>query len=50
VAVGEEVVLAAAYDNTPAARGALVTALRRSKRPVRAVLEAAGISFLDLAC
>jgi transposase len=50
VAVGEAVALAAAYDNTPAGRGALVTALRRSKRPVRAVLEATGIYFLDLAC
>jgi transposase len=49
-AVGEEVALAAAYDNTPTGRGALVTALRRSKRPVRVVLEATGIYFLDLAC
>jgi transposase len=49
VAVGEEVALAAAYDNTPAGRGALVAVLR-SQRPVRVVLEATGIYFLDLAC
>jgi hypothetical protein len=36
VAVGEAVALAAAYDNTPAGPGALVAALRPSKRPVLA--------------
>lgn len=50
VASGERVVLAAVYDNTPAGRSHLVKALRRSQRPVRAVLEATGIYFLDLAC
>jgi transposase len=50
VAVGEAVCLAAAYDNTAAGRGALVAALRHSQRPVRVVMEATGIYFLDLAC
>jgi len=50
VAVGETVALAAAYENTPAGRRALVAALRHSPRPVRVVLEATGIYFLDLAC
>ncbi len=50
VAIGERVALAAAYDNTPAGRSRLVNALRRSQRPVRVVLEATGIYFLDLAC
>ena len=50
VAVGEAVALAAAYDNTAAGRSELVVALRRSQRPARAVLEATGIYFLDLAC
>jgi transposase len=49
VAVGKTVALAAAYENTPAGRSALAAALRRSKRPVRVVLEATGIYFLDLA-
>ena len=43
VASGERVVLAAAYDNTPAGRGSLIKALRRSRRPVRLVVEATGI-------
>jgi transposase len=50
VAIGDEVVLQPAYANTPDGRRALVTALGRSKRPVRVVLEATGIYFLDLAC
>ena len=50
VAVGETVALAAAYENTPTGRRALVAALRHSARPVRVVLEATGIYFLDLAC
>jgi transposase len=50
VAVGEAACLAAAYDNTAAGRGALVAALRLSQRPVRVVMEATGIYFLDLAC
>jgi transposase len=50
VAVGEAVCLAAAYENTAAGRGALIAALRHSQRPVRVVMEATGIYFLDLAC
>lgn len=50
VAIGERVALAAVYDNTPAGRSRLVNALRRCQRPVRVVLEATGIYFLDLAC
>lgn len=50
VALGERVALAAAYENTPAGRSRLVNALHRSQRPVRVVLEATGIYFLDLAC
>ncbi len=50
VAVGERVGLLARYENTADGRGALIKALRRSKRPVRVVLEATGIYFLDLAC
>lgn len=42
--------LAAEYANTPAGRRVLVRALKRGKRPVRVVLEATGIYFLDLAC
>lgn len=38
------------YANTPAGHRALIAALRRSPRPVRVVLEATGIYFLDLAC
>jgi transposase len=49
-ASGEEVVLASEYENTASGRKALVAALARSKRPVRAVLEATGIYFLDVAC
>jgi len=48
--IGEEVALLAEYENTAAGRGALLKALGRSKRPVRVVLEATGIYFLDLAC
>jgi transposase len=50
VAIGERVVLAAAYENTPAGRGRLIKALCQSPLPVRVVLEATGIYFLDLAC
>lgn len=50
VAAGDKVTLAAAYANTPAGRSGLVAALRHSRRPVRAVMEATGIYFLDLAC
>ena len=50
VASGDRVALAAAYDNTPAGRSSLIKALRRSRRPVRVVVEATGIYFLDLAC
>jgi transposase len=50
VAIGERAVLPAAYENTADGHGALVKALRRSGRPVRVVLEATGIYFLDLAC
>src|SRR5215472_9817549 len=50
VASGERVVLAAAYENTPAGRGRLIKALCRSPLPVRVVLEATGNYFLDLAC
>jgi transposase len=49
-AIGEEVVLEATYENRPAGWRALLAALRRSRRPVRVVLEATGIYFLDLAC
>jgi len=38
------------YGNDAAGRRDLVKALRRSRRPVRAVVEATGIYFLDLAC
>jgi transposase len=50
VAVGERVALAAAYDNTPTGRRRLIDALGGSPLPVRVVLEATGIYFLDLAC
>jgi len=46
----ETLTLAAAWPNKPEGRGALLAALRRSRRPVRAVMEATGIYFLDLAC
>jgi transposase len=49
-ASGEQVALRPEYENTAAGRGALIKALSRSKRPVRVVLEATGIYFLDLAC
>src|SRR5580658_8094710 len=50
VAVGEEVALLAEYENSADGRRSLIKALRRSKRPIRIVLEATGIYFLDLAC
>ena len=50
VAVGEELSLAAGYANTPVGRRGLVAALRCSRRPVRVVMEATGVYFLDLAC
>jgi transposase len=42
--------LAPSYDNTPSGRAQLIARLRTSPRPVRVVLEATGIYFLDLAC
>src|SRR5215813_13582133 len=50
VVIGERLALAAEYENTAAVRSRLVTALRRSQRPVRVGMEATGIYFLDLAC
>jgi len=49
VAIGEPAVLAGGYENTPAGRSRLIKALCRSPLPVRVVLEATGIYFLDLA-
>jgi transposase len=49
-AIGEQVRLSSEYKNSVAGRKALVAALARSKRPVRVVLEATGIYFLDVAC
>jgi transposase len=50
VVIGERLALAAEYENTVAGRSQLVKALCRSPRPVRVVLEATGMYFLDLAC
>jgi transposase len=55
VAIGDQAVLPANYENTLAGRGRLIASLGRSKgggsrRPVRLVLEASGLYFLDLAC
>ena len=47
---GEEIGLQAVYENTATGRNALIKALRRGRPRVRAVLEATGIYFLDLAC
>jgi transposase len=49
VVIGERLALAE-YDNTAAGRSKLVNALSRSPQPVRVVLEATGMYFLDLAC
>jgi len=49
VVIGERLTLAE-YENTAAGRSKLVNALSRSPQPVRVVLEATGIYFLDLAC
>ena len=49
VVIGERLTLAE-YENTAAGRSKLVNALCRNQRPVRVVLEATGIYFLDLAC
>lgn len=38
------------YENNVEGRSALAAALRRGERPVRVVMEATGIYFLDLAC
>jgi transposase len=46
----ETVKLAASFENTPAGRRALIAPLRALGRPVRVVMEATGIYFLDLAC
>ena len=50
VAIGALAVLAGGYENTPAGRSRLIRALCRSPLPVRVVVEATGIYFLDLAC
>jgi transposase len=50
VVSAERLRLAPDYANTPADRRVLARALQRSQRPVRVVLEATGIYFLDLAC
>jgi transposase len=42
--------LSGEYANTPAGRRPLIARLRAAARPVRVVLEATGIYFLDLAC
>src|SRR6202047_1366939 len=47
VVIGERL---AEYENTAAGRSKLVNALSRSPQPVRVVLEATGMYFLDLAC
>lgn len=47
--IGERLALAE-YENTAAGRNKLVNALSRSPQPVRVVLEATGMYFLDLAC
>ena len=47
---GEEIGLRPAYENTAMGRNALIKALRPGRQRVRAVLEATGIYFLDLAC
>jgi transposase len=49
-AIGEDVVLEPRYENRAVGWCALLAALGRSRRPVRVVLEATGIYFLDLAC
>jgi transposase len=49
VVIGERLALAE-YENTAAGRNKLVNALSRSPQPVRVVLEATGMYFLDLAC
>lgn len=49
VVCAETVKLAARFDNTPAGRSALIAPLRAIGRPVRVVMEATGIYFLDLA-
>ena len=49
VMIGERLALAE-YENTAAGRSKLAKALSRTPRPVRVVLEATGIYFLDLAC
>jgi len=49
VVIGERLALAE-YENTAAGRSKLAKALSQSPRPVRVVLEATGIYFLDLAC
>jgi len=47
---GEASALRPAYDNDAQGHDALVKALRGCQRPVRVVMEATGIYFLDLAC
>ena len=49
VVIGERLALTE-YENTAAGRSKLAKALSQSPRPVRVVLEATGIYFLDLAC
>ena len=48
--IGERLALAAECENTAAGRSRLIKALCQSPLPVRVVLEATGIYFLDLAC
>jgi transposase len=50
VVVSDSLPSPARYENTAAGHHDLIDALRRSPRPVRVVLEATGIYFLDLAC
>jgi transposase len=50
VVSAETLPLAASFDNTAHARGALLASLQASPLPVRVVMEATGIYFLDLAC
>lgn len=49
-ASGERVRLRPDYENSAAGRSVLIKALGRSEHPVRVVMEATGIYFLDLAC
>jgi transposase len=50
VVAGEQAGLRPEYENGAEGHRQLVSALRRRERPVRVVMEATGIYFLDLAC